>query len=193
MNLTASSFEYLATSLTVNSLRVVVIYRSKRENVCHFLPYFSNFLDLLVLLPGRLLIVGDFNIHVDNLTDSTAIKLLSIVESHRIFQHVSESTHIGGYILDFVLTRVSDNLVFGCKVEGLISNHLAVTSLLQLHRPLRTQRSITFRKLKSIDPVRFKENLISMPPISNPADNIDGIVEKYNTSISHVLQLEKSY
>jgi hypothetical protein len=64
VNFTASSFEYLATSLTVNSvcLRVVVIYRSTRENACHFTE-FSNFLDLLVLLPSRLLIVGDFNIH----------------------------------------------------------------------------------------------------------------------------------
>ena len=88
-------------------------------------------------MPGRLLIVGDFNIHVDNLADSTAIKFLSIVESHGLFQHVSESTHIKGHILDLVLTRVSDNLVIGCEVEGLISDHLAVTSLLQLHRPLR--------------------------------------------------------
>jgi hypothetical protein len=64
VNFTASSFEYLATSLTVNSvcLRVVVIYRSTRENACHFTE-FSYFLDLLVLLPSRLLIVGDFNIH----------------------------------------------------------------------------------------------------------------------------------
>ena len=190
VNFTASSFEYLATSLTVNSvcLRVVVIYRSTRENASHFLPEFSNFLDLLVLLPGRLLIVGDFNIHVDNLADSTAIKFLSIVESHGLFQHVSESTHIKGHILDLVLTRVSDNLVIGCEVEGLISDHLAVTSLLQLHRPLRPQRSITYRKLKSIDPVRFREDLISMPLISNQADNIDGIVEQYNTSIAHVLE-----
>jgi hypothetical protein len=39
-----------------------------------------------------------------------------------------------------------------------------------------------------IDPVRFREDLISMPLISNPADNIDEIVEQHNTSIAHVLE-----
>ncbi|EFX78733.1 hypothetical protein DAPPUDRAFT_105030 [Daphnia pulex] len=97
-----------------------------------------------VLLPGRLLIVGDFNIHVDNLADSTAIKFLSIVESHGLFQHLSKSTHIRGHIIEVWLTRVSDNL--------------------------------------------FREDLILIPLISNSSDNIDEIVEQYNTSLAHVLK-----
>jgi hypothetical protein len=83
------------------------------------------------------------------------------------FSTLSESTNIRGHIFDLVLTRVSDNLFVSCEVEGLTSDHLAVTSSLQLHRSLRPQRSITFRKLKSID-LNIGSEKISSPCLSFP-------------------------
>ncbi len=116
----ATSFEYLATSLMINSIcvRVVVIYRSTRVSFQCFLQEFTDFLERLVVLPGRLLIVDDFNIYVDNSADLSAKKILSTDEAHGLYQHVRESTHIKGHILDLVLTTSSDNMIAHCKVRG---------------------------------------------------------------------------
>ncbi len=71
MRFEATSFEYLAASLMVNSIcvRVVVTYRSTKESVQHFPREFTDFLERLVVLSDRLLIAGDFNIHVDKSAD----------------------------------------------------------------------------------------------------------------------------
>lgn len=76
--LTGSSFEHLAVQLRFNSscVRLVVVYRPQTQSTkCsdgQFLTEFSSFLQPLVESPGKLLIVGDFNIHVDVTTGSTA-------------------------------------------------------------------------------------------------------------------------
>jgi hypothetical protein len=66
------------------------------------------------------------------------------------------------------------------KIVGLISDHLAVSSFLRLHRPIRPQRSITYRKLKSIDPDFFRRDLLSVPLFTNPSDEVESLVDQYN-------------
>ena len=47
--------------------------------------------------PGRLLITGDFNIHVDKPEDFIAAKFLSILGSFGPTQHVNVPTHVAGH------------------------------------------------------------------------------------------------
>ena len=59
-----------------------------------------------VILPKeRLLVLGDFNIHVDVPNDIDAVKFLDLLESLGREQHVTEATHIFGHTLDLVITR----------------------------------------------------------------------------------------
>ena len=59
----------------------------------------------------RLVITGDFNVYVDNLTDQNAIKFLDILESCCLEQHVVGHTHVDGHTLDLIITRQSDPMV----------------------------------------------------------------------------------
>lgn len=86
-----------------------------------------------------------------------------------------------------MLTRSSDNMIAHCKVEGLISDHLAVSSLLRLYRPIRPQISIMYMKLKLIDPDLFRCDMLSMPLFTNPSDEVESLVNQYNTGIAAVL------
>jgi hypothetical protein len=61
-----------------------------------------------------LLIVGDFNIHVDIPRDPNAIRFLDLLSSMGLDQHVDKSdmpTHTSGHILDLIITRNSDTLL----------------------------------------------------------------------------------
>ena len=58
-------------------------------------------LERLVLLPGELVILGDFNFHVDNPTKSDAVQfIMSLLEAFDLTQHVDLPTHIDGHTLD---------------------------------------------------------------------------------------------
>lgn len=50
------------------------------------------------------------NIHVDDPTDADERKLLDLLESLGLQQHVSQSTHIHGHTLDLVITRQAENI-----------------------------------------------------------------------------------
>jgi hypothetical protein len=69
-----------------------------------FLEEFAGCLELLVAIPGRLLVVGDFNIHVDKLGNPFSCKFISLIESFDLVQRVLDPTHIAGQSLDLVLT-----------------------------------------------------------------------------------------
>ena len=52
--------------------------------------------------PGNLLIVGDFNLHLDDQNDPRATKFLNLIELHGIAQLVQEPTHKTKHILDLI-------------------------------------------------------------------------------------------
>ena len=58
-----------------------------------------------------LLIVGDFNYHVDDISDSEACSFTNLIDSFGFIQHVSDSTHRSGHTLDLMLSRSHDSLV----------------------------------------------------------------------------------
>ena len=108
---THKSFEHVECVLKSSSndlLRFCCVYRSctaKMSKMSDFLQEFDEYLDSLTHLPGRLIIAGDFNIHVEDLNDPDTINFNHLISNYGLIQHISISTHIGGGILDLVLTR----------------------------------------------------------------------------------------
>jgi len=49
-------------------------------------------------------ILGDFNIHVDETDDTHSARLRNVFEAYGLCQHINESTHKFGHTLDLVLT-----------------------------------------------------------------------------------------
>jgi len=56
------------------------------------------------------LITGDFNIHVDDLTDSNATQFLSLLDHANLTQHVLFPIHRHSHTLDLVITSVNSTL-----------------------------------------------------------------------------------
>jgi len=67
-------------------------------------------MERLATYSAPLIVVGDFNIHVDDATNDDTIKLCDVLSTHDLQQHVSSSTHRQGHMLDLFITR-SDQLV----------------------------------------------------------------------------------
>ncbi len=89
-------------------------------------------LTLCVTSYDKILIVGDFNIHVDNKSDHIAVEFIEVLHSFSFTQHVNGPTHNKEYMLDLIISygvnvivneitdlAISDNfcLFFDCKIN----------------------------------------------------------------------------
>jgi hypothetical protein len=83
LDFVALSFEFLAASLTTNSacFTLLVIYRPPSHKPNQFIDEFASLLEFLVHYPGLLLIVGDFNIHVDDKSCQLGQSFVSLIDS----------------------------------------------------------------------------------------------------------------
>lgn len=83
------SFEYCELLVQISSslkIRVVIIYRpphseDHRVSVVTFLSEFSSYMESIILSKDHLLILGDFNIHMDVLIDAYTVKFMDLLES----------------------------------------------------------------------------------------------------------------
>ena len=180
-------FESLVCSLSINSsaILLVLLYRPPNSSHVSFLAEFGQFLDHLINVRGNLLIVGDFNIHVDNRDSTFAEDFSSILVSHDLVQHVNEATHVDNHTLDLVISR--SGLVSRCYTSDLISDHFAVHWSIKAHRPLRPRKWVSFRNLKTIDQLSFEEDLLALPVITETADNLEDLLTQYHEGLSSVL------
>ena len=105
------SFEYLdSTIVNTRTVRLISVYRAPPSpanglTVDIFLDEFGTLLEELVVPDAELLIVGDFNFHMDDLIDVNAIRFGRLLDTFDLQQHVKAPTHLYGHILDLVITR----------------------------------------------------------------------------------------
>ena len=101
-----TQFELLDCIIKVNKLStsVVVVYRHNpscknglryEDFAVEWAPYVEQFVEV----QEELLIVGDFNIHVDS-SNNESQSFLDILNANWLIQHVNSSTHRKGHILD---------------------------------------------------------------------------------------------
>src|SRR6218665_2101060 len=64
-----------------------------------------------VTIPHQFLITHDFNIHVDDPSDSFASEFLTFLSSTNLTQHVNFPTHYQNHTLDLVVTSPLSNLL----------------------------------------------------------------------------------
>ncbi|WP_158586953.1 endonuclease/exonuclease/phosphatase family protein, partial [Alcanivorax profundi] len=95
---------------------LAVIYRPPGP-YSSFLDEFGAFLSDLIIHSDSILVVGDFNIHLNKESDPLARAFQSLLTTLSFSQFVHEPTHISGNYLDLVLAR------------GIDVSHLLVSSL----------------------------------------------------------------
>ena len=65
-----------------------------------FLSEFASYREILATHSGNLVIVGYFNLHLDNPNDPSVINFPKIIEWHGLVQHMKNPTHKNNHIND---------------------------------------------------------------------------------------------
>lgn len=120
----------------------MTVYRPPRYSTS-FNSEFSELLSITHSNYNRILITGDFNLHIDNSSDPMSREFLNLLHCLDFNQHVTQPTHSRGRTLDLVITC---GLSIGAPsvVDLAVSDHFCVfftiTSFNLQEAPVRTVR-----------------------------------------------------
>ena len=146
-------------------IHVAVIYRppyseQNKVSITDFIAEFSSYLENIITTPHKLVIGGDFNIHVEDAGNSDANKFCDLLESMNLRNHVWSSTHVSGHVLDLIITRNDDSIILNsAERRYFISDHAFIRTHTTLIKPKTEVKEIEYRKLKDIDLSQFKEDI----------------------------------
>jgi hypothetical protein len=200
-----TSFEFSEWQVDLDNrkFQICVIYRppySSQHPVPTgiFMEEFPEYLENTVMCQESLLLIGDFNIHVDDSSDPHAAAFMNMLEALSLVNHVYFQTHESGHALDLIISKrgsgiTIENLVSDCY----ISDHAIVKCQLIAPRPKLTTKHIQYRKLKSIDITSFKRDVAESVLCSTEFQDIDELLACYNSTLSklvdsHAPQLSKT-
>lgn len=202
-----ATFEHLDCKITIKnySMRLAIVYRpppskGNGSKTCVFLEEWAKFLAKFAVTDKNIIITGDLNFHLDIPTQSDTIKFTSILQSCGMVQHVREPTHVLGHTLDVVITRDTDTSVSNINVvdPGLSDNksgkvtkdHYAVIFNTVAEKPPPIRKTVTYRKLNSIDIDSFKSDIESSEILRDNLESTDPeqLVGVYTNVLSTLLE-----
>uniref|UniRef100_A0A3B3IBG4 Reverse transcriptase domain-containing protein n=1 Tax=Oryzias latipes TaxID=8090 RepID=A0A3B3IBG4_ORYLA len=178
-----NSFENIILSLshpnrkTQKPVLFIIIYRPPGP-YSEFLTEFSDFLSTIVLDSDQIIILGDFNIHVDDPSDCLGKAFAALLDDVGFTQSVNEPTHCHKHTLDLVLTHgIEISQLSVLPLNPIISDHFLITFQLTLEHPSapvnkkQLRRTLTDRSVSE-----FKHTV--QPVLSD-------ILRKYSETSSH--------
>ena len=190
------SFEYSEWIVQFTSsqyMRIIVLYRTPysekhKVTISTFFTEFSNYLETVVMSKEPLLILGDFNIHVDVAENLDSIKFLDMLESVGLQQHVKHPTHVGGHTLDLIITRQIDRIIsVEPRADQFLSDHSSTLCFLQFEKPRITLKAVTYRKWKSVNIENLNRELKESELCKNPPEDLDNLVACYQETLKTAL------
>lgn len=164
---------------------IATVYRPPKPN-SDFLNDFAAFLTHLSTLSPNIILLGDFNIHMDNINHPLTRDFASCLESFGLQQHTSIPTHSKGHILDLICC--SGVTPLGCTADDLpITDHFLISFNVTLtFSTTKLPRLISFRNIKDINSNALTssiDRLLDTHNLSTP----DELVSHYNTGLHAIL------
>jgi len=159
---------------------MLLIYWPSKPNPA-FLPEIHDLLTMFYSTPGNIIILGDFNIHVNDPSSYSAAEFIHLLDSLNFTQHFNVPTHSRGNTLDLLITNYTS--ISNLSVHDLgVLDHKVISMELPILCP---PRQISFRNLKNMNPVTLTTNLRVLFA-ANPLSVIES-VDLYNSSLSTLL------
>jgi len=185
------AFESIELLITSNkaSIRLIVIYRPPKESIPDFINTFQDYIASHSSSTGQLLVVGDFNIHMDDVTNPHAINFNNVIFSQNLKQHVHTPTHIHGHTLDLILTRENGDFIHSIICHPpVISDHTPLTFSAYARKATATKQTITYRKTTKIEIEQFKSDIEKSDLILSPSNDLTELVTQYNSTLKTLIE-----
>ena len=161
-----------------------------KNNQCNgrFLKEIDELLHHLFLASkAPAIVVGDFNVHMDDERDPLTRKFSELLEAVDVLQFVADPTHDGGHILDLVIGK-SDFIANISVVNPLLSDHRAIMFSVEKFPLISTKvkTEIKSRSFRSINIEQFSADItesLASVPIGQDVDKLWNAFDKMLTQV----------
>ena len=146
-------------------------------------------MESVLISPGRLLLLGDFNFHIEDPTKNDAQQFMDLIDSLGLKQHVQGPTHERGHTLDLVITRSSEFCAMQFELEDILpSDHSLIRFVTDLNRPRAPLKERITRNISSIDSCDLSQAIQSIQKPKLPeCASVDQLAERFHDDMSTVL------
>ena len=175
-------------------MQFIAIYRPppSRDNglkTSEYLVEIEMFLEEMSVVPQPLVLLGDFNVHMDIPDKWDTKRLNETLLSTGFRQFIDKPTHKSNHILDLLITRQDDDLIQVHDVDkDYHSDHHIITCTVKCTKPPPLKVVTSSRPYGKLDPVLFdkllNESLVDFP---YDCDDPNVLAEAYEFITSSVL------
>ncbi len=139
---------------SVLSLALATVYRPPGPYT-DFLNEFADFLSDLLVNADKALIVGDFNIHVDNTNDALGLAFTDLINSFGVKQNVTGPTHRFNHMLDLIISYGIDltDIDIIPQSDDVTDHFLVYYCILTIWIRVNVQAELLFQPLKTDSPI----------------------------------------
>lgn len=188
---TKRSFEYALWHVKLtdaDSLNVLGIYHpppsDKNPPNSVFIDEIAKFMADEIMHLESLVILGDFNIRVNDTDDHDVTAFSDTFYALGLDQHVNFDTHVHGNTVDLVFTEnLSKIKITECTQGPFLSDHCAISCITSITKEEIKRSKISYRKLKNVS----AEDLINDMDIQNIM-TADGDLEELVTMFNNEAQ-----
>lgn len=189
-----SLFESLAVKLVGREYSVVVVgvYRPPGEVTTDLIEQLSDLFDQITSLDCKFIVVGDFNVP-GPASGQLDRRVTDVFAQHGLRQHVSVPTHVGGNILDLILTPdddVSSRLVSELLITSVcFSDHHLLSCRLDVPLAPPVTTTYSYRQVRKIDTVAFCRDILCSGLYSSTTTDVDEYAELFDAEVQRVLDI----
>ena len=149
---------------------------------------FESYLDTIVLVDEMLCITGDFNMHIDDPTDTYGCQFSDLLSSYGLVNHITFPTHLAGHTLVLVITRNNQEMnLRSIKPGYFLSDHCFVCVEIVIAWPEVQNKTLSYHKIKSIDRPSLAIELESICKDLLRIDDLNELAAQYNCRLLSLL------
>uniref|UniRef100_A0A8C4RJ50 Reverse transcriptase domain-containing protein n=1 Tax=Erpetoichthys calabaricus TaxID=27687 RepID=A0A8C4RJ50_ERPCA len=195
-----TSFEAFILNIKTDSNTIIVLVYRPPGPYSLFMSEFSNLLSDLAINYDHVVLMGDFNVHIDVETDTFSKWFTYLLNSVGFCQNVKGPTHNHNHTLDLIITyKVEIQNLIITPLNEVISDHYLITFDLVL--PLRTHSQIKTKTVRHLDcnsaskfidtlsksSVIVENHLDQLTSNVNTENNLDELTSHYNVTLRDAL------
>ena len=154
----------------VSNFLVMCVYRppysaKNRNTIGIFTAEFAEITSSILSIHSdkKLIVVGDFNIHMDETCNNDTIAFTEFLNTLNWQQHVNEATHTSGHIIDLCITSGNSELsVSQPIVDYFISDHAFISFNIKIQKPPVHKTLVKTRALSRINEENLRKDMINL-------------------------------